>query len=82
MARRFWRAVALLSIGLRSRPSVGMPAAGFPGQMGEGSRLDVVRRRNIRARQRIRPQGRPRNWRATAWEIHPVTWIEVVPMPR
>jgi hypothetical protein len=26
--------------------------------------------------------GRPRNWRATAWEIHPVTSIEVVPRPR
>ena len=26
--------------------------------------------------------GRPRNWRATAWEIHPVTAIEVVPKPR
>jgi hypothetical protein len=26
--------------------------------------------------------GRPRNWRATAWEIHPVTAIEVVPRPR
>lgn len=26
-------------------------------------------------------QGRPRNWRATAWEIHPVTNIEVVPRP-
>jgi len=25
--------------------------------------------------------GRPRNWRATAWEIHPVTGIEVVPRP-
>jgi hypothetical protein len=26
--------------------------------------------------------GRPRNWRATAWEIHPVTSIEVVQRPR
>jgi hypothetical protein len=26
--------------------------------------------------------GRPRNWRATAWEIHPVTAIEVVQRPR
>ena len=26
--------------------------------------------------------GRPGNWRATAWEIHPVTWIEVVDRPR
>jgi hypothetical protein len=26
--------------------------------------------------------GRPRNWRATAWEIHPVTAIEVVSRPR
>ncbi len=26
--------------------------------------------------------GRPRNWRATAWEIHPVTSLEVVPRPR
>jgi hypothetical protein len=26
--------------------------------------------------------GRSRNWRATAWEIHPVTSIEVVPRPR
>jgi hypothetical protein len=26
--------------------------------------------------------GRPRNWRATAWEIHPVTSIEVAPRPR
>ncbi len=26
--------------------------------------------------------GRERNWRATAWEIHPVTAIEVVPKPR
>lgn len=25
--------------------------------------------------------GRPRNWRATAWEIHPVTNIEVVSRP-
>ena len=25
--------------------------------------------------------GRGRNWRATAWEIHPVTSIEVVPRP-
>jgi hypothetical protein len=22
------------------------------------------------------------NWRATAWEIHPVTWIEVMARPR
>lgn len=26
--------------------------------------------------------GRARDWRATAWEIHPVTSIEVVPRPR
>ncbi len=26
--------------------------------------------------------GRPRNWRATAWEIHPVTSIETVARPR
>jgi len=26
--------------------------------------------------------GRARNWRATAWEIHPVTSIEVAPRPR
>ncbi len=26
--------------------------------------------------------GRPRNWRATAWEVHPITAIEVVPRPR
>jgi hypothetical protein len=26
--------------------------------------------------------GRARNWRATAWEIHPITSIEVVPRPR
>ena len=26
--------------------------------------------------------GRPRDWRATAWEIHPVTSIEVVQRPR
>src|SRR5215467_7930807 len=26
--------------------------------------------------------GRPRNWRATAWEIHPVTSIQVVARPR
>ena len=26
--------------------------------------------------------GRPRNWRATAWEIHPITAIEVVARPR
>jgi hypothetical protein len=26
--------------------------------------------------------GRPRNWRATAWEIHPVTAIEVVQRSR
>jgi hypothetical protein len=26
--------------------------------------------------------GRPRNWRATAWEIHPITALEVVPRPR
>lgn len=25
--------------------------------------------------------GRPGNWRATAWEIHPVTAIKVVPCP-
>jgi hypothetical protein len=25
--------------------------------------------------------GRARNWRATAWEIHPITSIEVVPRP-
>jgi hypothetical protein len=25
--------------------------------------------------------GRERNWRATAWEIHPITSIEVVPRP-
>ena len=26
--------------------------------------------------------GRERNWRATAWEVHPITSIEVVPRPR
>lgn len=26
--------------------------------------------------------GRPRNWRATAWEVHPITAIEVVARPR
>lgn len=26
--------------------------------------------------------GRPRNWRATAWEVHPITAIDVVPRPR
>ncbi len=26
--------------------------------------------------------GRPRNWRATAWEIHPITALEVVSRPR
>jgi hypothetical protein len=26
--------------------------------------------------------GRPRNWRATAWEVHPITAIAVVPRPR
>jgi hypothetical protein len=26
--------------------------------------------------------GRPRNWRTTAWEVHPITAIEVVPRPR
>lgn len=26
--------------------------------------------------------GGPRNWRATAWEIHPITAIEVAPRPR
>lgn len=26
--------------------------------------------------------GRPRNWRGTAWEVHPITSIEVVPRPR
>jgi len=26
--------------------------------------------------------GRPRNWRATAWEVHPITSIEVVNRPR
>jgi len=26
--------------------------------------------------------GRPRDWRATAWELHPVTSLEVVPRPR
>jgi hypothetical protein len=26
--------------------------------------------------------GRPRDWRATAWEIHPVTSLEVVDRPR
>jgi hypothetical protein len=25
--------------------------------------------------------GRPENWRATAWEIHPVTAIRTVPRP-
>ncbi len=25
--------------------------------------------------------GRPRNWRQTAWEIHPITSLEVVPRP-
>jgi hypothetical protein len=25
--------------------------------------------------------GRERNWRATAWEIHPITSIEVVQRP-
>ena len=26
--------------------------------------------------------GRARNWRATAWEVHPVTGIEVTARPR
>jgi hypothetical protein len=26
--------------------------------------------------------GRARNWRASAWEIHPITAVEVVPRPR
>lgn len=26
--------------------------------------------------------GRARNWRATAWEVHPITAIEAVPRPR
>jgi rubredoxin len=26
--------------------------------------------------------GRPRNWRATAWEVYPVTSIEAAPRPR
>jgi hypothetical protein len=26
--------------------------------------------------------GRPRDWRATAWEVHPITSLEVVPRPR
>jgi len=26
--------------------------------------------------------GRARNWRATAWEVHPISSIEVVPRPR
>jgi hypothetical protein len=26
--------------------------------------------------------GRPRNWRATAWEIHPITSIKVIDRPR
>ncbi len=26
--------------------------------------------------------GRPRDWRATAWEVHPITALEVVPRPR
>lgn len=25
--------------------------------------------------------GRPRNWRGTAWEVHPITALEVVPRP-
>ena len=25
--------------------------------------------------------GRARNWKATAWEVHPVTALEIVPRP-
>ena len=41
-----------------------------------------VRRRARQRRREYRARPHPHDWRATAWEVHPITDIQVVPRPR